>query len=527
MRITPANLRLSALRRFVFEGAGALEVDEAVRARVAEGRERFHALMESGERIYGVTTGFGASVTKPVARAQSETLQKNLVAYLTCGTGPALPREAVRAMMLFRLNSLARGYSGVSVELLERLQTFLKRDWIPVVPREGSLGASGDLIPLAYLARAITGHGEVTLADGSSETVSSLLERENEQPYVLKAKEGLALVNGTSAMCGLAFVNYHHCEQLVALATHATAWACMALQGRTAAFGPLVNSEAKKFKGQGAVAARILKLLQSEHYLPPPASAAALSGATPTAAPIQDRYSLRCAPQVLGPVLETLELAQSWLETEINGVSDNPLISPDGEHAMGGNFYGGYLAHGTDYLKISLGHVADLADRQLASLMCESSNRGLPANLANWHEGNKEEHFLHHGLKGLHQSVSAVTSEILAKATPNSIFSRSAESHNQDKVSLGMSAGVQLLEMIPQVYNVLAMHLACLAQALDLREISLAGEENTALYSLVRKHVPFVQFDQPLDRSISALSLALRETACFSSPGGITHETHP
>jgi histidine ammonia-lyase/phenylalanine ammonia-lyase len=177
-----------------------------------------------------------------------------------------------------------------------------------------------------------------------------------------------------------------------------------------------------------------------------------------------------------------------------------------------------------DYVKLSLAHVADLADRQLATLMDEHTNRGLPANLAYWHDGNRDEHFLHHGLKGLHQSVGAITSEIMAKSLPNSIFSRSSESHNQDKVSLGMSAGVQLSELIPQLYNVLAMHLACCAQALDLREVSLAGEKSAAMYSLVRRHVPFVEHDQPLDRAVTALSAELKRQASFQK-GIFSYET--
>jgi len=501
MRISNDELQLASIRRFVFGEGENIELDPSLLERVADSRSRFNALMEEEVAIYGVTTGFGASVTKKIPRHQSEKLQSNLISYLTCGTGPKLPRDSVRATMLFRLNSLTRGYSGVSVELVERLRVFLERHWIPVVPREGSLGASGDLIPLAYIAQALQGHGEVETSNGL-EKVSTLLEKHKEAPYHLKAKEGLALVNGTSSMCGLAFVNYQHCEFLLSLATIATAWTCLALRGRVEAFGTLVNSEAKKFTGQAAVAEQVRNILAGEKYAP------ALG-----TNPIQDKYSLRCAPQVLGPVLESLELAQSWLQTEINGVSDNPLIGNEGELAMGGNFYGGYLAHGMDYMKLCLAHVADLADRQLITLMDEHTNRGLPANLANWHDGNRDEHFLHHGLKGLHQSVSAITSEIMAKSIPNSIFSRSSESHNQDKVSLGMSAGVQLSEMIPQLYNVLTMHLACLAQALDLREISLAGEKSAALYSLIRTHMPFVEYDQALDRPIASLSNALQSQA--------------
>ncbi|NJM10199.1 MAG: aromatic amino acid lyase [Bdellovibrionaceae bacterium] len=155
---------------------------------------------------------------------------------------------------------------------------------------------------------------------------------------------------------------------------------------------------------------------------------------------VQDRYSLRCVPQITGPIFDTIQMLEKWLSDEINSASDNPLIGADENLANGGNFYGGYMSQGMDYLKISLAHMADLVDRQVAYIIDEKSNRGLPANLANWSGLAGEERHLHHGLKGLHQSVSAVTSEILARATPGGIFSRSSESHNQDKVSLGMSA---------------------------------------------------------------------------------------
>ena len=184
---------------------------------------------------------------------------------------------------------------------------------------------------------------------------------------------------------------------------------------------------------------------------------------------IQDRYSLRCAPQILGPVVDTFRLVGQWLECEINSTSDNPLVDTEGAFAMGGNFYGGYLSQGMDYLKISLGHVADFADRQLMMLIDEKSNRGLPPNLANWPGLPEEERYLHHGLKGLHQSVGAITSEIMARTMPNGVFSRSSESHNQDKVSLGMSAATACSDILESLFTVQALYLICLAQALDLR----------------------------------------------------------
>jgi histidine ammonia-lyase/phenylalanine ammonia-lyase len=276
----------------------------------------------------------------------------------------------------------------------------------------------------------------------------------------------------------------------------------MAMHGRTAAFGELVNERAKAHPGQARIARLIRETLAEENYVTPTNACDSLH--------IQDRYSLRCTPQILGPVWDTLVLTRNWLTLEMNGASDNPLVAYDGDFANGGNFYGGYLSQGMDYLKISLGHVADLLDRQLAMLVDEKSNRGLPPNLAAWNRIPDGEQFLHHGLKGLHQAASAITSEILARAIPNSIFSRSAESHNQDKVSLGMSAAVSCAELIEPLFNVQALYLICLAQALDLREIRLRGETSQKYFSLVRKCVPFVEGDRALDEGIGQLVQELK-----------------
>jgi histidine ammonia-lyase/phenylalanine ammonia-lyase len=232
---------------------------------------------------------------------------------------------------------------------------------------------------------------------------------------------------------------------------------------------------------------------------------------------IQDKYSLRCAPQILGPIQETIDQNKFWLECEMNGTSDNPVFGADengeAELAMGGNFYGGYLSHGMDYLKISLAHMADLLDRQLMTLFDEKSSRGLPANLADWPSMTSDERFLHHGLKGLHQSVSALTSETMARATPNGIFSRSSECHNQDKVSLGMSAAVSCQDMLDPLFTIQAMHLTCLAQALDLRKVTLQGATSQKMYNLVRSFIPYVKRDVSLGKPIQNLAQALKERA--------------
>lgn len=483
-------LTLARASEYVFGKDRRLTVSG--RERVEASQSRLYTLLDRKIPVYGVTTGFGDSCTRSVSVERSETLQKNLVDYLLCGTGERLSREATRATCLFRLNSLTRGYSGVSWELVERLALFLQNDWLPVIPCRGSLGASGDLIPLAYLARALQGEGEIETPEGVR-AASELVE-----PYRLKPKEGLALVNGTSAMAGVVLVNLRHARGFVTLAETATAWLCLALRGKPDAFGALVNERAKHHPGQTASAFAIRKILADEGYR------AGNEG------PVQDRYSLRCAPQVLGPIRETLDQAERWLETEINGASDNPLVGDDGELAAGGNFYGGYLAHSMDYLKIGLGHIADLLDRQLTLLIDEKTNRGLPPNLANWDGLDPEERHLHHGLKGLHQAVNALTSELMALTVPNGVFSRSSESHNQDKVSLGMSAATQCGKQIDLLYPIFSMYLTCLAQALDLRRQSLSGASR-ALYETVRSSVPFVARDMPLDRALDALGRQLRK----------------
>jgi histidine ammonia-lyase len=498
------RVSFSSLKNFIFRGPGECELvwPSQWRESIERSHKDFMTRLERREPIYGVTTGFGDSSFRRVDLEKSHLLQENLIRYLSCGTGPCLRRPVRRAIGLFRTMSLGRALSGVSWELIERMIALVESDAIPLIPAEGSLGASGDLIPLAYLASAIQGWGEV-------ETPSGMMEASKMgNPYRLKPKEGLALVNGTSAMVAQSYVNIVEAEMLAELCCLETSWLCLALSGRDEPFSPLVNEIAKRFQGQGEVARRIKAILNDESYSVPRLTPEDLAKETA----IQDRYSLRCAPQILGPVWDTITLVKSWIEIEINGVSDNPLVDPeDGSLHSGGNFYGGYLSHGMDYLKISLAHMADLVDRQITLLIDEKSNRGLPPNLANWPGLPREERTLHHGLKGLHQAISAITSEVMARSLSVGIFSRSTESHNQDKVSLGMGAAVSCETQIDALFRIHAMALICLAQALDLKGIRLQGNYSKTWYEKVRRLVPFIERDQALDKKIMALSKALRE----------------
>lgn len=508
------NLTVESVAAFVFQRRAfdGLSLSERARTRVERTHLKFLEHLERNNPIYGVTTGFGANCQQVVPQSRSEELQSNLVSYLLCGTGRTLPKEAARAMSLIRVKSLSRGFSGVSNELLQHMCDLLALDILPEVPVEGSLGASGDLIPLAYLGQLVQGKGIALTPEGRM-PADAAFKKYKLKPYKLKAKEGLAIVNGTSTMAGLALVNHTELRFLADVLTTTTSWLCMVLQGRVEAFGPLVNEKAKLHAGQAQVARGIRMQLDEEGYRSISANQVGIRDLQ-TAELIQDRYSLRCTPQVLGPVLDTISVFEQWLEQEINSTSDNPLIDPEnGELSSGGNFYGGYLAHGMDYFKICIGNMADLLDRQLTTVMDARTSNGLPPNLANWPQMNDVERHLHHGLKGLHQATNAITSEIMAMVTPNTIFSRSSETHNQDKVSLGMSAAVSCADMLQKMFTITAMHAICLAQAVDMRGYKLRGCKSVELYELVRKHVPFVSADQPLGERIMILTAALRQTA--------------
>jgi histidine ammonia-lyase len=507
------KLGLTDLNQFVFrrELFGKVRVSSERQKKILTSHGQLMSLIEKGVPIYGVTTGFGDSCHRYVQSDLSEKLQVNLIEYLSCGLGPTIPLQASRAMFFIRLNSLSQGYSGVSLELIEHMCRMLENDIIPVVPREGSLGASGDLVPLAYLGQAVQGKGEVHFR-GQIQDCAEVFQKTGLTAYRLKAKEGLAIVNGTSTMAGMFLYNLKQAEQLVGLVENATAWLCLALGGKREAFGRFINEVAKTNVGQAQSANLVSQFLDEENYFPQRGQDVAVD-AHKTIGFVQDRYSLRCVPQILGPIRENLMHCREIIEHESNSITDNPVLNFEGQLEMGGNFYGGYLSQGMDYLKINLAQMADLMDRQITMLVDEKSNRGLPPNLAAIEHLPEEERHLHHSLKGVHQAMSALTSEMMQKSIPSSIFSRSSESHNQDKVSLGMSAAVTCQEMLEGLYKLAAMQLICLAQALDLRKIELQGKRSQALYQTVRSLVPFVQRDVRLGEKITALKETLQRSA--------------
>ncbi len=435
-----------------------LEGTPRLRDRMDRSRRILDEGLAKGERIYGVTTGFGGSCGDDVSPEDVDKLGKNLLQYHKCGTGTPLEDEHVRAAMLCRLVCLCAGYSGVSLELPDQIVKFLNERITPIVPSEGSVGASGDLTPMSYVAACLAGEREVRFRGKRMETREAL-EATGIAPYRFKAKEPLAMVNGTAVMTGLAALAAWRGKLVLDAAIRASALAVHALCGNAEHFHKAVF-DAKPYAGQARVAERMRELLRA--VSPPPVSDAPEN--------LQDPYSLRCVPHVLGVLADALDWIEPWIETEINGVSDNPLFDPEtGEILMGGNFYGGHVAFAMDSIKIALAAVADLADRQIALMIDPRFNRGLPANLSDRGADLHGMKGICHGLKGVQITASALTAEAQKNTMPASVFSRPTEMHNQDIVSMGTIAARDAVRNCELTERVAAIHLMAAARACRLR----------------------------------------------------------
>jgi histidine ammonia-lyase/phenylalanine ammonia-lyase len=470
------------------------------------------ALIATRQPIYGVTTGFGDRNIEHISPSNAVELQRNLIRYHLVGSGPVAPPEVVRATMLVRANCLAQGYSGVRREVIALLLDCVSADILPVIPERGSVGASGDLVPLCYLASLLVGEGEADHA-GQRVPASVALRRAGLRPVILQPKEALGLINGTSFMSGFAVVAAADAAELAVVAEVCTALAVEALCGNRSHYADAIHAR-KPHPGQVHTAGTVHALLsgsrlcRDHHQVLADNSDLGDRGHRRLEHPIQDRYSLRCSPHVVGVLRDTLDWVDRWLAVEINSTNDNPLFDPDtGSVHNGGNFYGGHVGQAMDSLKVAVASVGDLLDRQLALIVDARYSNGLPPGLVATQSG------LHHGFKGAQIACSALVAEALKLGTPATAFSRSTEAHNQDKVSMGTIAARDCRSTVELVREATALHLAALCQAADLRGADRLGTGTRAAYEVVRKHVGFVDRDRRLDGELAALSQALRDGA--------------
>jgi histidine ammonia-lyase/phenylalanine ammonia-lyase len=474
--------------------------------RIEAARELKRDLIAREIPIYGVTTGFGDSAHRQIAPSKTAALQHNLLADLGCGTGPVAAPDVTRATMLLRSNCLAKGNSGVRVELIERLLTLLNGDVLPQIPERGSCGASGDLVPLSYIGSALVGEADV-LVHGDVRPAADVLAELELEPFELEAKEGLGLVNGTSFITAFAALAVADARDLADVSDLCTAMASEALLGNRGHFNAFLF-EAKPHAGMLESARMIRGLLDG--------SALALDSEKIFAGEdlagrdylelhrqVQDKYSIRCAPHVCGMLRDTLEWASRWVEIEMNSSDDNPLFDTgSGRVQSGGNFYGGHMGQAMDSLKVALANLCDLMDRQLELVVDEKFNAGLTPNLIRQVAPDDPEAGVHHGFKGMQLCCSAMTAEALKLSNPATVFSRSTEAHNQDKVSMATIAARDARSIVELAQNVAAIHLLAATQALDLRGPEKASPVTRAAHDIVRSRVPFMGGDRRMDEDI-------------------------
>ncbi|MEX3895294.1 histidine ammonia-lyase [Paraburkholderia sp. BR10954] len=476
----------------------ALSDDAAWRARIERGAAFLRRQLAAGATVYGVNTGYGDACVVDVPMALVEALPLQLTRYHGCGMGAYLDDAQTRAVIAARLTSLACGFSGVRTVLLERLAALINHRVLPRIPSEGSVGASGDLTPLSYVAAALAGERDVQYA-GALRAARDVWIELGVEPLTLAPKEGLALMNGTAVMTGLACLAVARAEHLTRLAARLTALATVALDGRAAHFDATLF-DVKPHAGQAEAAAWIR---------------ADLAGRADTPGHrLQDRYSIRCAPHVIGVARDALGWVRRDVENELNSANDNPLVDPDNERILhGGNFYGGHIAFAMDALKVAVANLADLMDRQLALLVDVNFNNGLPRNLSG---AAPERAAINHGFKAVQISSSAWTAEALKNTMPASVFSRSTEAHNQDKVSMGTIAARDCLRVLELTEQVAAAHTLATVQAVHLRlRIDSATPVPAPLRAFidgVGAHSPFVDEDRALEGELRALTA--RIAAC-------------
>src|SRR3954453_10425792 len=504
------SLTIADAVRLARHGGRAALTTEAVR-RVDAARALKHDLIAREIPIYGVTTGFGDSAHRQIAPDKAAQLQQNMLRFLGAGTGAIASPEVTRLTMLFRANCLAKGNSGVRMELIERLLTLLNHDILPLIPERGSCGASGDLVPLSYVGRALVGETEV-LYEGAVREAAEIWGELGLEPLTLEAKEGLALTNGTSFMSGFSVLAVHDARELAFVVDLCTAMASQALMGNHGHFNEFLF-QAKPHPGILESAANVRQLLEGSALTHDAEDIVPLDGAgfRELTRSVQDKYSVRCAPHINGALRDTLSWLERWVEIEINSSDDNPLFDTGlGRVQSGGNFYGSHMAQGMDSLKVALANICDLLDRQLELVVDEKFNAGLTPNLIPSFEPTDHEAGLHHGFKGMQLSCSALTAEALKLCNPATIHSRSTEAHNQDKVSMGTIAARDARTIVEILQHIAAIHLIAIAQALDLRGVQKASPKAREAHRLVRMRVAFLDADRRMDRDIASVVELIR-----------------
>lgn len=467
-----------------------VELAAGVAARMAPARAVVERALTSGAVVYGITTGFGALASTRVDADQAAELQVNLLRSHAAGVGPPLDDELVRAMLLLRARTLSQGHSGVRVEIVARLVEMLRRDLLPVVPSQGSVGASGDLAPFAHLALPLIGEGQLKV-EGRVSDAAAALAATDLVPIKLLAKEGLSLLNGTEGMLAMGALGISRARRLARAADAACAMSVEALLGSARPFRPEVHA-LRPHPGQRGSAARILRLLNGSEI--------GESHADDFVHAVQDAYSLRCAPQVHGAVGDTLDHAQAVLDRELGSVVDNPLVFPEtGGVISAGNFHGQPLAFVLDFMTIAVTELGSISERRTDRMLDPQHSSGLPAFLAT-------RPGLNSGYMIAQYTAAALVAENRVLSHPASVESIPTSGSQEDHVSMGWGAGRKLDQVLDNTARVIAIELLCGVQGVEQRRPRRPGRGTGRICDSIRAVVPSLDADRSVGPEIETVA---------------------
>jgi len=477
----------------VARGNAYVTLSTEAKGRVMLARKTVERWVSEHRKVYGITTGFGPMCDRSVAISKVRELQENLIRSHSAGFGNPFPRDVVRAIMLLRANVLAKGYSGVRIRLLNTLVNMINRSIHPVIPEIGSVGASGDLVPLAHMALAMMGEGKVE-HNGRVVQADSALKKEGIDKIRLDSKEGIALINGTSVTTALGTLACYDSHRLVKEAEIAASMSIEALNGAVDAFDERIHL-LRPHKGQIESAENFRNLLSGSQLV------SSLERATGKRShkksreisdiKLQDAYSLRCSPQVYGAVRDAINFARKVIGIEMNSATDNPLILSKSDEALhGGNFHGQPVASAMDMLSISLTSVGNISERRTARLLDSSLNEGLPLFLVK----GKED--VQMGLMGTQYTATSLAAENRTLAYPASIQSLPTNANNQDIVSMGTIAARNALKILRNVECIVAIEMISAAQAIDLRGPEKLAKGTAEAYRMIRRIIPPIVEDR-------------------------------
>lgn len=489
LHLDGSSLTIDDLARLATKPDSLIDLTQQARQAVLRSREAVDRWQAEDRVIYGLTTGFGEFANVRIPPSQLEELQENLIISHSAGMGPLLPDVIVRAMMILRINALAKGHSGIRLSTLETMMAMVNANLLPDVPSLGSVGSSGDLAPLSHLALALIGRG--TIGGRPSDDV---LREHGLEPVRLAAKEGLALINGTQMMCAYGALSVHRSRMLAETADVAGALSCDALRGTDNAFDARLHA-LRPHAGQQTSATRLRDLLRGS---------AIRESHREGDGKVQDAYSLRCMPQVHGATRDTIDYVARIVECEMNSVTDNPLIFPDDDvHIEGGNFHGQPLALVLDFLAIAMAELANISERR-TERMVNHALGGLPRFLT-------PKGGLHSGMMIAQYTAAAMVSENKVLTHPASVDSIPTSANQEDHNSMGSIAARKLWSVIDNVERVLAIEVLCAAQGIDLLRPLYTSDRLENVVAAVRTTVPFSTHDRILYHDMEAVRQLVAE----------------